>query len=86
MRSTAAFDLQVVYGEAVDKPAETARLKKEIERLEKDIDAKEKRLADDTFHAKAPPEIVRGMETTLAERKREIAKFRARLNELDRLR
>ena len=49
IRSTAAFDLRIAYGDAIDKPAEIARLKKEIERLEKDIESKQKRLADDSF-------------------------------------
>jgi valyl-tRNA synthetase len=82
VRSTAAFDLRIVYGEAVDKPAEIARLKKEIERLEKDIEGKAQRLADETFRSKAPPEIVHGMETTVADRKTELDKLRSRLEQL----
>jgi valyl-tRNA synthetase len=82
IRSTARFDLRMAYGEAVDKPAETARLKKEFERLEKDIESKEKRLADQTFRSKAPADVVRAMETTLAERKAELQKLRARLDQL----
>ena len=30
-----AFDLRIAYGDTVDKPAEIARLKKEIDRLQK---------------------------------------------------
>ena len=58
IRSTAAFDLRIAYGDAVDKPAEIARLKKEIDRLEKDIESKQKRLADDSFTSKAPGKVV----------------------------
>ncbi len=83
IRSTAQFDLRIPYGEAIDKPAETARLRKEIERLEKDIESKQKRLADDTFRSKAPPDIVRAMETTLAERTAELQKLRDRLSQLE---
>jgi valyl-tRNA synthetase len=82
IRSTAQFDLRIPYGEAIDKPAETARLKKEIERLDKDIESKQKRLADDTFRSKAPADIVRAMETTLAERTAELQKLRDRLKQL----
>ena len=34
---TAAFDLSIAYGDTVDKAAEIARLKKEIERLEQGV-------------------------------------------------
>ncbi|HXW55100.1 MAG TPA: valine--tRNA ligase [Candidatus Cybelea sp.] len=79
LRSTAAFDLRIVHGEGVDRPAEIERLKREIERLERDIEAKEKRLADDSFRRKAPPEIVRGVETTVTERRSELERLRSRL-------
>jgi len=82
IRSTARFDLRIVYGEVVDKAAEIAKAQKEVERLEKDIDSKENRLADESFRSKAPLEIVRGMETTVAERKTELAKLRARIKQL----
>ena len=49
MRSTAKFDLRIAYGDAMDKEAEIARLRKEIERLAKDIESKKARLADQTF-------------------------------------
>ena len=71
------------YGDAIDKPAEIARLKKEIERLAKDIESKQKRLADETFRSKAPAEIVRNMEATLAERQIELQKLLDRLKQLE---
>ena len=83
IRSTAQFDLRIAYGETVDKPADIAHLKKEIDRLEKDIESKGKRLADQTFRSKAPAEIVRAMEGTLAERKAELQKLRDRFAELE---
>jgi valyl-tRNA synthetase len=39
IRSTAAFDLRIAFGDTMDKPGEIARLKKEVERLKKDIAA-----------------------------------------------
>ena len=83
MRSTAQFDLRIAYGEAMDKAAEIAKARKEIERLEKDIESKEKRLADHAFRSKAPPEIVRNMEATVAERKAELAKLHTRAKQLE---
>ncbi len=83
MRSTAQFDLRIAYGEVVDKASEIAKARKEIERLEKDIASKETRLSDHAFRSKAPAEIVRGMEATVAERKAELAKLRARAKQLE---
>jgi valyl-tRNA synthetase len=83
IRSTAQFDLRIAYGDTVDQAAEIARLKKEIDRLEKDIESKEKRLADQAFRSKAPADIVRAMEATLAERKSELEKLRGRLQQLN---
>ena len=82
VRSTAAFDLRIAYGDAVDKPAEIARLKKEIERLEKDIESKQKRLADDSFTSKAPGHVVDALRATVVERQIEHRKLQDRLNEL----
>jgi valyl-tRNA synthetase len=83
VRSTARFDLRIGYDEAVDKQVEIARLKKEIERLAKDIDSKKGRLADDTFLSKAPPKIVEDLKATLAAREIEHQKLRDRLSQLE---
>ena len=82
MRSTAQFDIRIAHGEGIDKEAEIAKLKKEIERLAKDIEAKKARLAYETFRQKAPAEIVRSMEATLAEREIEYKKLLDRLAQL----
>jgi len=82
VRSTAQFDLRIAYGEGIDKAAEGAKLKKEIERIEKDIESKTARLGDETFRSKAPEKVVRDMENTLAERKIELQKLRERLKQL----
>jgi valyl-tRNA synthetase len=82
IRSTAAFDLRIAYGDAVDKPAEIARLKKEIDRLEKDIESKQKRLLDDSFTSKAPGHVVDALRATVVERQIELQKLRNRLAEL----
>src|SRR5579859_6186682 len=84
VRSTSQFDLRIQFeGEPVDAKAETAKLKKEKERLEKDIASKKQRLADDTFRSRAPAEIVGGLEATLAERQIEYQKIAERLAQLE---
>ncbi len=83
MRSTALFDLRISYGEGIDRQVEIARLKKEIERLEKDIRSKQDRLADEDFTKKAPPQVVQNLGTTMVERQLEQKKLRAQLEQLD---
>jgi valyl-tRNA synthetase len=83
VRSTALFDVRIAYvAETIDVEAEEARLRKQIEGLEKAIAAKEKQLADDTFRSRAPEKVVRGLEATLAEQTTELRKLRSRLEEL----
>ena len=82
VRSTSAFDLRIAYGDTVDKPAEIARLKKEIDRLAKDIESKQKRLADESFTSKAPGHIVDALRATLMERQLEHQKLLDRLQQL----
>ncbi len=82
VRSTSQFDLRIAYGEAVDKDVELARLRKEIERLAKDISSKQSRLADETFTSKAPAKIVEDLRATLASRQIEHQKLLDRLKQL----
>jgi valyl-tRNA synthetase len=83
VRSTALFDVRIAYvAETIDVEAEAARLRKQIEGLEKAIAAKEKQLANDTFRSRAPERIIRGLEATLAEQMTELQKLRSRLEEL----
>jgi len=59
----------------IDVAKEQVRLKKEVERLERDIAAIDRKLADEAFLAKAPPEIVE----VQRERREEASGVRARL-------
>jgi valyl-tRNA synthetase len=83
IRSTAHFDLRIAYGDAVDKDAEVARLRKELERLAKDIESKKARLADETFLSKAPGRIVEDLKATLASREVAYQKLVKRLKQLE---
>ena len=84
IRSTPRFDLRIAYGEAVDVQAEIARLRKETDRLAKDIESKQTRLADQAFRSRAPQEIVRGLESTVRERQVEYQKLIERLTQLEK--
>jgi valyl-tRNA synthetase len=82
-RSTARFELWVPQEEAVDRVAEIARLKKEAERLARDIESKKSRLADEAFLSKAPAKIVDDLKATLASRTIEHQKLLYRLAQLE---
>jgi valyl-tRNA synthetase len=84
IRSTSQFDVRIAYSEAVDVEAERARLKKEIEGLQKAIASKEKQLADETFRTRAPEKIIKGLEATLAGQRIELQKLQDRLDQLDK--
>jgi len=83
LRSTARFDVRVPYIETVDVAGELVRLKKDHERLTKDIASKERQLGDETFRSRAPEKIIHGLEATLAQRRVELEKVTARVRELE---
>jgi valyl-tRNA synthetase len=83
VRSTKDFTLFIPYEAAFDIKAEVARLRKELDRLSKDIVSKQQRLEDQTFRSRAPEHIVKGLETTLAERRTEFDRTGERLTQLE---
>jgi valyl-tRNA synthetase len=85
VRSTKDFELFIPYEAAFDVQAELSRLRKEEDRLTKDIASKQARLEDETFRSRAPEHIVKGMESTLAERRAELEKVKERIAQLGRL-
>jgi valyl-tRNA synthetase len=60
-RSTARFDVHVVYERKIDVGAECERLKKELERLEKGVSSGQRQLSNDQFLAKAPQNVVENL-------------------------
>jgi valyl-tRNA synthetase len=60
-RSTARFDVHVVYERRIDVGAECERLKKELEKLDKGIGNGQKQLENPSFVAKAPQKVVEGL-------------------------
>jgi valyl-tRNA synthetase len=83
VRSTAEFDVRIAYSDVVDAEAEKARLRKEIEGLQKAIASKEAQLGNETFRSRAPEKIVRGLEATLAEQRIELQKLLDRLAQME---
>ena len=83
IRSTSFFDVRITYTETLDVAAECARLKKEQERLTKNIASKQSQLGNDNFRSRAPEKIIRDMETLLAEQRIELAKTTERLSQLN---
>ncbi len=68
-RSTAAFDVAVIYERQIDVAAERERLSKELAKFEKGLMSAEKQLGNDAFMAKAPAHIVEGLRKQAAEMK-----------------
>jgi valyl-tRNA synthetase len=66
-RSTADFDVAVVYERKIDVPAERERLTKDLAKYEKGLAAAERQLGNESFMAKAPAHIVEGLRKQAAE-------------------
>ena len=84
VRSTSQFDLRIAHGDGAELGAELTRLRKEKERLTRDLESKRNRLADETFRSRAPAEVVRQLEATFAERQLEFNKLTERLAQLEK--
>jgi valyl-tRNA synthetase len=82
-RSTAEFDVRIPYvEETIDPAAERARLKKEIEGLQKAIASKEAQLRNETFRNRAPEKVIKQMEEALNGQRIELNKLQERLKQL----
>ena len=60
-RSTARFDVHVIYERKIDVVAECERLKKELEKIEKGISSAERQLGNEQFLAKAPAAVIENL-------------------------
>jgi valyl-tRNA synthetase len=83
VRSTSQFDVRIAYSDVVDVEAEKARLKKDLDGLQKAISSKESQLGNETFRSRAPEKIIRGLEATLAEQRSELQKIVERLGQFE---
>jgi valyl-tRNA synthetase len=79
-RSTARFDVHVVYEKKIDVAAERERLTKELEKIEKEIANGQRQLGNEQFLAKAPAKVVEGLRSRAAElqvlREKSLAKMK----------
>jgi valyl-tRNA synthetase len=81
-RSTARFEVHVVYEKKIDVAAECERLKKELEKIEKEIVNGQRQLGNEQFLAKAPAKVVEGIRLRAEELKVLREKAVAQMKEL----
>src|SRR5258708_6405712 len=81
-RSTSRFDVHVVYEKKIDVAAERDRLKKELEKIEKQLASAQARLGDEQFLSKAPAHVVEGLRRQVEELVILREKILAKLKEL----
>ena len=81
-RSTAQFDVQVVYEKTIDGVAERERLTKDLARFEREQANAERQLGNEAFLSKAPAKVVEGLRSRAAELVVLLEKTRAALEEL----
>jgi valyl-tRNA synthetase len=68
-RSTARFDVRVLFEQKIDVAAERERLTKELAKFEKEIANAERQLSNQQFLSKAPAHVVEGLRKRLEELK-----------------
>ena len=81
-RSTAHFDVAVIYERQIDVAAERERLTKELARLAKILASTESQLNNPAFIAKAPAHIVEGLRKQSAETRKLYDKTKGDLDAL----
>jgi valyl-tRNA synthetase len=60
-RHTVRFDVRVVFEKKIDTAAERERLKKELDKIEREITNGQRQLGNEQFLAKAPANVVDGL-------------------------
>ena len=68
-RSTASFDVAVIYERKIDVAAERERLSKDLAKYEKGLAGAKRQLGNEAFLAKAPQSVVDGLKKQQAETK-----------------
>jgi valyl-tRNA synthetase len=81
-RSTSRFDVHAIYEKKIDVAAERERLKKELEKIDKQLASAQARLADPQFTNKAPAHVVEGLRKQVEEQTILRNKIVAQLKEL----
>jgi valyl-tRNA synthetase len=81
-RSTARFDVRVLYERKIDVGAERERLNKELAKMTGEMGRATAQLTNEAFLAKAPEKVVNGLKQRRAELEVLIAKAQSALDEL----
>ncbi|MGA7337985.1 MAG: valine--tRNA ligase [Candidatus Sulfotelmatobacter sp.] len=81
-RSTAHFDVHVIYEKKIDVTAERERLTKELDKIEKEFANNQRQLGNEQFLAKAPEKVVEGLRRRAQELISLREKINSQLNEL----
>ena len=81
-RHTARFDVHLMYEQKIDVAAECVRLKKDLEKLERDVANAERQLGNQSFLAKAPASVVEGLRRQKRENQGLIEKTKSKMREL----
>ena len=75
--------LEGLVDQAAERAAELARKTKEADRLRKGIESNEKKLANEAFVAKAPPDVLQQTRDTLENYKKQLASVEAIIKALE---
>ena len=70
-----ALEILIPMSDLIDKHAELARLQKEIDKLQKEVERQQGKLANDSFVAKAPPDVIAKEREKLADNERAMQKL-----------
>jgi valyl-tRNA synthetase len=81
-RHTARFEVNVIYEKKIDVAAECERLKKELDKIEKEMANGQRQLSNEGFLAKAPAHVVEGIRKRAAELVVLQEKTKAQMSEL----
>jgi len=81
-RSTARFDVRVIYERKVDVAAERERLNKELAKMTDEFGRATRQLGNEVYLAKAPGKVIDGLKLRRAELEVLIAKAKSALGEL----
>jgi valyl-tRNA synthetase len=84
-RSTARFDVRVIYERKIDVDAERQRLNKELAKMTGEIGRATAQLSNEAFLAKAPEKVVNVLKQRKAELEVLIAKAQSALDELEQM-
>ena len=83
VQATSTYEVAVIYEKKIDVAAERERLSKEQKKLEAEHANGARQLGNESFLAKAPPQVVEGLRRRHAELEQLIAKIKAALDELN---